>query len=317
MRNTAEKFVSNIERPLQLPAAKPDFVSRIVLHVGAHRTGTTLFQEYLRRSTDIARKSGIFVRGIAETRRGLLRNIMYREIEEDLHDDRGALGELRESIESDSHRVLISDENILGTMEGNFLSNKLYPDPVERVSRIGQVLPEFDTIYLSIRPYTTWWMSAFSYLQSTGRLVFNKDMFERIAENDRGWPQIVSELLEGFPEIRVIVREYRYQIDNPKRQFREVTGWRDLSDFPNYRQVTNKSVGLEKLEMDLRDQGRIRLADALRSDSGFGPFTEREYHSLQERYTKDVWRVVLMLRDRGRLLIDPETKRKIIQGKGV
>ena len=97
----------------------------IVLHLGAHRTGTTTFQAYLKDKTDILDQAGIAVWRPAHTRKGLfdglIPNAMNKAWRKDMQ--RRAEGRVKMRLsdqESDGyHTTLISDENMLGSIQGN------------------------------------------------------------------------------------------------------------------------------------------------------------------------------------------------------
>lgn len=288
--------------------------SRIVLHVGAHRTGTTLFQEYLRQRSEAAQHLGIFFRGIKVTREELLRDVIYRDYPKPSPSTSDTTAALREHLSCKNRRVLVSDENIIGTMENNFLKGALYPNPVEHISRISTLLPSFDTLYISVRTYSDWWMSAFAHLVENDHIVFHRGTFDEVFENKRGWFEVVQEIGEAYPMAKIIVREFGYQTDNPKRQLREVTGWRDLSEKPNVRKRANPSLEAPDLERRLRERGLLLLADSFRSGQGLGPFSLNKREQFHLRYLEDLKKIHVFLRGRGRMLVDPETRRIIGAG---
>lgn len=253
---------------------------------------------------------GIFTLGLQETRRILLNDVVYNNGGFDCESDTQIRSKYRDHVVRPDARSVISDENLLGTMEKNFSNAVLYEDAADRVKRVSKIVPDIDTLYLSIRPYAEWWSSALSFLVENTKHPVSKDIFSAVVANPRGWADIVRELISEFPQSRLIVREFSYQIDNPKRQLREVTGWRDLSIFPNYRARANSSMEKNTLEKRLRDKGRILLADAIRNGPGIGPFTFDEHRILQVRYATDLAEIDRELKKgRGRLLIGDDMKR--------
>lgn len=256
--------------------------SRLVLHLGAHRTGTTLFQEYLYRRKSAAAEQGIRVDGIRETRAGLLNGILYGAVPDAVAAHQQRLAEDVARVLDGGGRWLLSDENLLGTMERNLALRGLYPDAADQVARLGPVLDQVDTIYLSIRSLPDWWLSAIAYLsQRAGAALPAPAARHQIAQNPRSWRDVVAELLAAFPVPRLVVREFGYHTGNPKRQLREVTGWTDLGKLPNLRKTSNASA---------RAEGPPAL------------FAPEDAAILQARYQADLEAMRGLLQGRGRFL---------------
>ena len=89
----------------------------LILHLGAHRTGTTALQKVLQARRRLLKLSGVQVLGPSA-----LRSTGWAL------PDRGA----------GISRAVLSDENLIGTMFGNFTSSALYPRAAVKLAELAE-----------------------------------------------------------------------------------------------------------------------------------------------------------------------------------
>ena len=118
----------------------------IILHLGAHRTGTTTFQSLLDRNrADLARR-GLAVWTPARTRGGLLDGLVQRPCDATPQDDwraKRSCGRIRMErarlAGQGQERLLLSEENLLGAIRNNLRERCLFPDAADAFRHCANV----------------------------------------------------------------------------------------------------------------------------------------------------------------------------------
>ncbi|MEM6372244.1 MAG: hypothetical protein AAF727_05635, partial [Pseudomonadota bacterium] len=104
---------------------------KVVLHIGAHRTATTSLLYYIRRHGDALRADGLGFWGPGRTRKGLFAGIQPTP-GLGLHAARRAQGrilmQMQRAQANGVKTLLVSDENMMGSVRLNLRSSALYPD---------------------------------------------------------------------------------------------------------------------------------------------------------------------------------------------
>lgn len=178
----------------------------LVLHIGAHRTGTTALQRML-----AANRPALSERGIVAL----------------IHDELGALpgfaklskaasdpAPVRAAIEAatqGARQVILSEENLIGDMGWNIRAGKFYPRARPRLAgyaRAFAVAPR--RVGLAIRSYARYWISAhaieLAYRNAAKRgIVRFADARDGMANARRGWLDLVDDLRAVFPETEILV----------------------------------------------------------------------------------------------------------------
>lgn len=142
-----------------------DTIMDVILHLGAHRTATTAFQTALRLQARGLALQGMAVWTPHVTRAGLFAGILpgpgLSAPARQLDRARGRIAvALARAEQAGMTRVLITDENILGTPRGNIKARALYPAAGFRVARHGHALgPQLRHVHLTLRPLDSYWAS--------------------------------------------------------------------------------------------------------------------------------------------------------------
>jgi hypothetical protein len=257
-----------------------------------HRTGTTLFQEFMYiRRTAAAKQKTKFIE-IDECRnQGFLAGITH-SIGAARRSDLRLRAEL-ENYTSKGWRVVLSDENISGSMEDCVLAHTLYPNFSAKMGRLGASIELFDTVYISIRSEDEWWLSCLAFLRQRGFQVFDFDkLTTAIMESSRTWVNLIDDVIEVFPNSKIVVRDFNYHVANPKRQMKDVTGWSEIKAIRNISaKKSNGSSSGKKILFSRQDEHL---------------FSKEQTANLQKRYASDLDQIAQTLKasGRGRLLMD-------------
>ena len=225
-----------------------------VLHIGAHRTGTTLLQQFMFRRRQVAREMGIHFIEIDQTRKqGWLDGVIYGNTQLNKATSVTRLYDKLQQALKDGGKVVLSDENIMGTMETNWVTKQLYPDIQQNLLRLGQSKDLFGTVCITLRSPEDWWVSALSFLAQHGH---NIECFDTAVSkalmSKRGWLDVLRDLMSVMPNAYIVVKEFGFHTSNPKRQLREFTGWNAIKDIKSIpKSVSNHSNRGKKI---LREQ---------------------------------------------------------------
>ncbi len=138
-------------------------MTKIILHLGAHRTGSTHVQGVMAKNRALLAAEGIVAPSQSAVSEALTKGIGSR-----LPALRGGFGRLRGA----GGTVVVSDENMLGFLNNIFTHGQFYPDTARRMGRLKQLLPAApERIVLAIRPYESFFPSAYGRWLAPGRRV--------------------------------------------------------------------------------------------------------------------------------------------------
>lgn len=177
----------------------------VILHLGAHRTGSTSFQDALRRNADSLTGAGIGFWGPRRTRSGLFSGALPQPGSDPVRAARRARGRmqlhLNKTAASGVKTLLISDENLIGSVRANMRARGLYPDIGQRMARYAQLFDGRVTrIVLSLRAQDLWWSSAIAYGIGRGAPVPQYQALNRIAQARRNWRDVITDLACAVPD---------------------------------------------------------------------------------------------------------------------
>ena len=182
---------------------------KVILHIGAHRTGTTSFQAYLRRHADELRASGIGFWGPRRTRTGLFSGIQPKPGRSFAAAKRARgriMLQMDRAARDGVKTLLISDENLMGSVRLNLRTGRLYPDVGERLSRYfygfnGAV----DKVVMSVRGLDQYWSSAAAYGVGRGHTKLSPACCSAIAEETRSWRDVIEDVACAAPKTKIEV----------------------------------------------------------------------------------------------------------------
>ncbi|MEX0312355.1 MAG: hypothetical protein AB3N17_19155 [Tateyamaria sp.] len=262
---------------------------KVVLHIGAHRTGTTSFQAYLRQNSPYLETERVGFWGPMRTRKGLFAGIqpvpgLGR------HAAKRARGRIALQLDRAQTRgintLIVSDENMLGTMRRNTRSHSLYQDVGERMARFAAAFDgRIDTVLLTVRALDHYWSSLCAYSVARGYAVPNCEKLSRIATSWRSWRDVVADLACAVPEARVLVVPFERTAGRPDVLFEQATGL----DAPETASETwlNRSPSARALRNLLAERGEdpTLLPD---HDGRWTPFDTKQRAALRETYLDDI-----------------------------
>ncbi|WP_027259456.1 hypothetical protein [Leisingera aquimarina] len=262
---------------------------KVILHTGAHRCATTSFQEYMRQNAQGLARQGIGFWGPFRTRGGLFHGIQpgpARVTGRDLA--LRARGRLQIQIsgcrEQGMHQLLVSEENMIGSIRGNLRLGDLYSGVGERMARFSQAFGSAVTdVALSIRSLDGYWTSALAYAVARGHRVPSAAQLDRLVQAPRSWRDVITDIACAVPDVRLHVLPFETFGTRPEAGLTALTGAEAPRSHARVR--LNASLCLQDLRASLPSSAAANLPE------GFGrwrPFDDAQTAILRERYADDM-----------------------------
>lgn len=259
----------------------------VILHLGAHRTGTTTFQHFVRGHLQTLDENGIGFWGPGRTRKsvfpGMFHNIPPRA-------PRRAEGRVRMLTAKAEARgitkLLVSDENMLGTCTYGFRHAALYPAAGERLARLAAAFGgRVSRVVLSIRAQDLWWASASALTAARGHRIHEPAKYARIAQGARTWRDVITDLACAVPDAEIRIMPFETFAGRPERMLQEAVDLR----LPGNVQMLwlNRSLPLNDLRGVLAEQGGDPTL-LPRGQGRWQPFSPVQAATLREQYSDDL-----------------------------
>ncbi len=178
-------------------------MTKIILHLGAHRTSSTHVQGVLGKNTEL-----LAAVGIDAPSQEAIKTALTKQIGRAPTAQQGGFGQLTQALAPDT--VLISDENLLGFLNSIFSHGAFYPDTAARMAALRHRLPVPPAkIVIAIRAYDSFFASAYGRWLAPNRMVLPRAaLADLVLGLARGWPDVLAEVAAAFPESALVVREY-------------------------------------------------------------------------------------------------------------
>ncbi len=262
----------------------------VILHIGAHRTGSTSFQNYLRTNRGELSAQGVGFWGPWRTRKGLLHGVADRPINS--AQARRSAGRVQLNLagaKGQGAKVLVvSDENIIGTARRNLRKRVMYPDIGERMARINAAFDPVTRVVLQIRSPDRWWASVMSYLIPRGEAVLDEMALDKIASSDRSWRHVITDLACACPDAEIVVTPFERFAPHPDDLLGVAIGRANVPTAGMGEFWANRSPDLSTLRDALMDRGDF--PDLLPDDTGrWHPFNAFQASALREAYADDLY----------------------------
>ncbi len=281
----------------------------LILHLGAHRTGTTALQRALMRRRKALAAQGVAIWGPTVMRDAIsgpamritrvgIPNATMRAARD------AARQELAKRLQQDRARgivrVIVSDENLIGNMSGNIRAAALYPDAAKRLTVLADLLPVAPTrIYFAVRGYTEYWASIYAHTALRQGVPDFADVGPDVLGSPRGWPQVLSDTHAAFPKSDIRVWVYSGAKGALDKLIHDMVGPVE-APFPRIRaDKRNQRLGAVAMQhaLELRESapsmGTETLINRAMQAAGddqerFMPFRRRARLALRERYANDL-----------------------------
>lgn len=240
-------------------------MTEVLIHLGAHRTGTSTLQKFLSLNQSALLQSGV---------QTVIPPYSRQINPEDIH--------------IDQPKFLISEENMLGTMENNLWQEGLYPDAQKQLQRYQNLMADSDKILFSIRNYVDFWTSVFFYCAKSQNILLTKDKLEELVNTSRGWKDVIQDIRHVAPNAEIIVRAHEWKIDNPKQQLLKVTGWSEFRAMKSVKSVHNARPNLKAILPTILSAQKDAKQTQQDLIDVFEPFSEEHATLLNQKYLDEL-----------------------------
>ncbi len=264
------------------------FVMDITLHVGAHRSGTTTFQHYVRRQSARLEAQGIGFWGPGRTRKSIFPGLLYQRCV--AADVRRAEGRVQMHIArlqvAGFRQLLVSDENMIGASRHCLLAGALYPAIGERMARISAAFGgQITRIVMTVRAQDLWWASAAAFTVARGHAVPTPEQRATIAQSKRTWRDVITDLACAVPDAQLMITPFEHCAGHPHLLLKTATGL----DAPRDVQAPwlNKSLRARDLRHLAAEQG-ADFSDIPDEMQRWQPFTDAQTAQMRENYADDL-----------------------------
>ncbi|SMY08526.1 hypothetical protein [Flavimaricola marinus] len=269
----------------------------VILHLGAHRCGTTTLQQLMQRNIGALREAGVDCWTPDRTRSGMLAGLIQRpedltpQIEARARRSSGIVRiEIERLIQSDRRQLVISEENLIGAVRNNLRETTLYPKLDVRLSRLGPSLAEQTTrIGLAIRSYDAYWASSVAFGVAQGHGVPGPFKLDQLVSQPRRWRDMVRDIAQAFPKAEIVVWPFERLGGQPDAQLSVLTGGLRSTHLTGARDWHNPSPRLNKLRRILTMRGDVAAAGRLPDGDGrWTPFDKGQQATLRAQYLEDL-----------------------------
>ncbi|MFL4472002.1 hypothetical protein ACERZ8_19750 [Tateyamaria armeniaca] len=262
---------------------------KVILHIGAHRTATTSFQSYVRRHAGDLREDGVGFWGPARTRKGLFAGIQPTPgfgLEAARRARGRLLLQMKKAQTNGVQTLLVSDENMMGSVRLNLRKGRLYPDIGERMSRYVCAFDQrIDKIVMSVRGLDHYWASAIAYGVGRGHALPDADRCAAVAQGARTWRDVVADVSCAAPLAQIEVIPFEVSVGRPDLMLSACTGHAAPRD--NAPEWLNRAPNAAQLHALLTERGEDAGAVPNRP-ARWSPFDRAGHAALREAYADDM-----------------------------
>jgi hypothetical protein len=258
----------------------------VILHLGAHRTASTSFQDYMARSP----WPGVAFWGPKITRGGLFDGVQGSPV--GMRPMVRAKGRIAvqlaraEALGADS--LVISDENLIGPLRSNLRCASVYPEIGMRMARLHAAFGgRITRIVLQIRALDSYWRSALAFGVSRSIACPDADLRARITTSTRSWRDVLAELACAVPGVPIIVTPFEQMAQRPDAVAAHITG-QLAPPMPAQGIWTNRMMAAPRLRSCLLDAGFSPVDTVFDHDGRWQPFSAIQRQTLRAQTAADL-----------------------------
>ncbi len=288
----------------------------IILHLGAHRTGSTSFQHYLRSNQVNLAADGTDLWEPQMLRKGMFDGLFAKPLLRNGRDvQRRAMGRIRLNVAYAKHagaeRLLVTEENMIGAPRACMRSGTLYPSIGERMARLDAAFEgQVKRVVLNVRSLDLWWSSIMAYGVGRGHHVPDAANVNGFATSPRTWRDVITDLACALPNTEIKILPFEQFVGQPDKMLAMATE----RDAPSSHAECwlNRSPDMATLRERITENGGsvAALPDHLAEGEGrWNPFNDSQAAYLREAYADDLMWLTAGADGLATLTEDPSRKR--------
>lgn len=274
---------------------------RKIVHIGAHRTGTTSIQTALYENEDQLYENGITAITAVGAREILFDPLLKytentgdkkQELAEHLHVVADEIAEVSAS----SSTVIYSEENLLGDMDVIFDGEKFGHLATQNLTALSEFIGDDFEIVMAIREYASYFNSIYTY--RFGKTLFEPfEHYKGILLNSKfGWNDLVQDIGKILPNTKITIMPFEnYNADFST--FFSILGIPDHIDLqPKHINQTRSSLAIRRLQKrilageELTKEQMMKLVRRTHKfpHVTFETWSDAEKEELLKRYQADI-----------------------------
>jgi len=270
----------------------------IILHLGAHRTATTSFQNYMQKNADENLAAGLVFWGPRQTRDHLFKGVIpaarqrsllhWRSAKKQFEAARKRISEeLKQASDMGGTQIVISEENMIGNSRRNLREARLYGAIGDRMERYNRAFGgKIARVVISVRSLENYWSSVLTYGVGRGFYLPKINKSEDIVSGRRHWRDVITDLAVALPETEVVVIPFEDFNGRPDAQLSIMTGRQDVPR-SNMHIWANPSPKLPHLRQVLADRG-YQKHKLPQGEGRWEPFNKQQIMTLRTAYAADM-----------------------------
>ena len=280
----------------------------IYLHLGAHRTGTGSFQEFLARNADNFADFGVNL--AVANRDGASEGSFKLRLPDARHFRKDDLDERREWLKlafeecriNNRARTLVSEENIPGSFNSIF-SDHPYGAAFDRMQFFQSGLTgKVRRALFVVRSYDTFLPSAYRKRCEFRKIAPFAEYAADQMKADRGWAELIDDIRNAFTpeELIVLTYEDRWSHIEMLQHLMPETAQIDFAPLTRRFNVSATNAACRAMQAHFASGKKLSpagLAEMIRkyADDASGPpiaeFSDNDAEILQSRYAQDIARI--------------------------
>jgi hypothetical protein len=280
----------------------------IILHIGAHRCATTTFQRYMRLNGEGLERRNIGFWGPRRTRNGLFSGLIPRpRLARARNSQQRAVGRVQlgcaRSEALGLKTLVVSDENMLGSVRENLRLGELYCGVGERVARYTHAFGgRITDVVLNIRSLEFFWASSLGFGLTRGMGIPTRQLLDRLSHTQRSWRDVIADVACAAPDVRLWVLPFETFAGQPDMQLSMMTG--QEAPRTHARDWLNATPKLPELR---------EFSSQLPAGTGrWQPFDVTQTGVMRETYSDDLMWLAAGADGLATLLTDPNKKPAVI-----
>jgi len=263
----------------------------VTLHLGVHRTASTTFQSYMRRNHGQLSGAKIRFWGPWRTRKGLFAGILpgpdltsHMELQQ--RAEARVRFQMDATMRNGAQHLMVSDENMIGSVRDNLRNHCLYPGIGNRMSRYARVFDgNISRLVISIRAQDQYWESAVNYGVARGHSMPRPRVFRKIASSNRTWRDVITDLACAVPDVEILVAPFERFAGRPEAFLTASIGCDAPVD--RRKEWLNRTPTAQGLQRILRERGDTD--QLVRSETQrWQPFDTAQRAAMREAYADDM-----------------------------
>lgn len=288
----------------------------IILHVGAHRTGSTSFQHYLRGNRAQLMADGTALWEPNMLRKGLFDGLFAKpRMQNGRNLQRRAMGRVRlhaaHAMRVGAQRLLVSEENMIGAPRACLRAATLYPAIGERMARLDAAFEgRIARVVITIRAQDLWWSSIAAYGVGRGHALPDQLRLDALAAAPRTWRDVITDMACALPEADIQVLPFEQFAGQADKILAQATG--RTAPHSHAKSWLNRSPDVVMLRNKMIENGvpSEELPSHMAKGEGrWNPFKPEQGASLREAYADDLMWLAAGADGLATLTEDPSRKR--------